>query len=352
MRAGNNPYDRKRAKSKLELIVPIIPAPVFAFLEFLYNFWAYKHFRSLVRSKKYLFIYERHYFFSIASGLIAKRFGIPLVVEINELAGFKRVRKNHLTRLAKWCERTLFRNASIISVVSTYIKDEIVRRYPEIDPNKVHVIPNGVEQSYFADEFDGGEVRRRFHIEDKIVFGFVGFFLHEKSWHKLEWFLSVFIDAVQDTENVVMMLVGEGPGRSGLEDIARSRGFLERVIFTGAVPNREVGHYLKAMDVGVIPHTNEYRSPINMFEYMALGKPVLAPDMEPVSSILAEIEGDYLFTSESEESLKKAISRMLRDRQNWGAIGERLKKITQERYTYEKHGETIINLLERYKTVR
>jgi len=129
VRAGNNPYDREKRKSRLELIVPLIPGPIFAFLEFLYNFWAYRHFNALLKEKEYLFIYERHYFFnallkekeylfiyerhyffSIAAGLAARKHRVPLVVEINELAGFKRVRKNHLTALAKWCERSLFKN--------------------------------------------------------------------------------------------------------------------------------------------------------------------------------------------------------------------------------------------------
>jgi len=346
VRAGNNPYDRKKSKSKLEVIVPMIPGPVFAFLEFLYNFWAYRNFKSLVKNKKYLFIYERHYFFSIASGLIARRFNIPLVVEINELAGFKRVRKNHLTRLAMWCERSLFKNATLISVVSKHIRDEILRRYKEVSPEKVHVIPNGVEESYFDENFNGNAIRERFGVQDKIVFGFVGFFLHEKSWHKLEWFLPVFLEATEGMDDVAIMLVGDGPGRKGLEEIAKEHNAEERVIFTGSVPNSEVGHYLKAMDIGVIPHTNEYRSPIKMFEYMALGKPILAPDAEPVVSVIGGIQRDYLFETESEDSLKKTILHILATRNKWQEIGEKLNKLTREKYTYEKHGETILNLME------
>jgi len=350
VRAGNNPYDREKRKSRLELIVPLIPGPIFAFLEFLYNFWAYRHFNALLKEKEYLFIYERHYFFSIAAGLAARKHRVPLVVEINELAGFKRVRKNHLTALAKWCERSLFKNATLISVVSKFIKDEIVKRYPEVPPEKIHVIPNGVEESYFDEHFDGGAVRSRFDIDDKVVFGFVGFFLHEKSWHKLEWFLPVFLEATRNKPEVVIMLVGDGPGRKGLEEIARESGAEERVIFTGSVPNREVGHYLSAMDVGVIPHTNEYRSPIKMFEYMALGKPILAPDVEPVSSVIGGIQGDYLFEAESDESLKKTISHLLESRDKWPSVGEELKNLIKNRYTYEKHGETILHLLEPYIT--
>jgi glycosyltransferase involved in cell wall biosynthesis len=189
-------------------------------------------------------------------------------------------------------------------------------------------------------------VREQFGLDGKTVFGFVGFFLKVKTWHALEWFLPVFIEAVRERSEVVLMLVGEGPGRTELEEIGRSMDFSDRLIFTGEVPNLEIPHYLDAMDAGVIPHTNEYRSPIKMFEYMAAGKPVLAPRQEPVESIIGDLQGRFLFETKSSESLKNTIARMLEDHRSWPAIGEKLKNLARERFTYEKHGETILRLLE------
>ncbi|MBU8921900.1 MAG: glycosyltransferase family 4 protein [Bacteroidales bacterium] len=347
VRAGDNPYDRKRRKSAVELIIPFIPGPVFAFMEYCYNFWAHRRFCAAMKHEKYDFIYERHFFFSWASGAAAKKFGVPLVVEVNEIAGFERVRGNHLSGLARRCEHSLFRNATVISVVSTFLKEKILEQYPDIDREKIHVIPNGVDEDFFANPVDGIRIRKELGIEDKIVFGFIGFFLHVKTWHALEWFLPIFIEAAKDYDKVVLLLVGDGPGRENLEEIGRSMGFEDRMIFPGAVTNNKIGDYIDAMDVGVIPHTNEYRSPIKLFEYMAYGKPILAPAQEPVESVIGSIQEMYLFETKSAESLKNTVAAMIADRQNWPEAGKRLKKLTISSFTYKKHGETILHLLKR-----
>ncbi len=344
-RAGSNPYDTKARKSILEHLVKLVPGIVFTLMEFCYNFWAIVKINSAVRHAKYRFIYERHFFFSFASGMVAGRQNIPLVLEVNELAGFERVRKNHLSWLARRCERYIFQRADIISVVSKFLKKAITEQYPAVEAEKIHVIPNGVEESFLSREFSGGKIREEYGLEGKKVFGFVGFLVPVSSWHALDWFLPLFIRSVEQYPDVFMMFVGGGPGRSRLEEIAEDMNFGQRIIFAGHVPNRDIGHYIRAMDIGVIPHTNEYRSPIKMFEYMSQAKPVLAPSQEPVQSVLGDIQNDYLFQAKSEESLEKTISLVLRDHQNWEDKGNRLREIILQRYTYERHGRTILDIM-------
>jgi glycosyltransferase involved in cell wall biosynthesis len=346
IRAGVNPYERKRIHSPLELVVPLIPGFLFAFLEYCYNLWSYRRFTALLSARRYDFIYERHFFFSSAAGRAARKFGVPLVVEVNEIAGFERVRGQHLTALARRCEHGLFRDATVVTVVSTFLRETILRQYPDLDPGKIRVIPNGVEESFFSREPGGRAVRERLGLDGKTVFGFVGFFLKVKTWHALEWFLPAFIEAVGDRPDVVLMLVGDGPGRAELEEIGRAAGFEDRLVFTGEVANAEMPDCLDAMDAGVIPHTNEYRSPIKMFEYMAAGKPILAPRQEPVESIIGGPQGRFLFETKSTESLKKTIRLMLDEREAWPGIGAALKNLARTSYTYEKHGDTILRLLE------
>jgi len=229
---------------------------------------------------------------------------------------------------------------------NTQLRAELVRRerlsaIGQLTSGLVHELANATDRA-----LEGRAVRGRFGLEGKTVFGFVGFFLKVKTWHALEWFLPSFIEAVRDRSDVVLMLVGEGPGRAELEEIGRSMGFSDRLVFTGEVPNEGIPDYLDAMDAGVIPHTNEYRSPIKMFEYMAAGKPILAPRQEPVESIIGALQGRFLFETKSAESLKNTIALMLEERGGWPAIGEKLKNLARTGYTYEKHGETILRLLE------
>ncbi len=72
---------------------------------------------------------------------------------------------------------------------------------------------------------------------------------------------------------------------------------------------------------------------------------MLAPNQEPVESIVGEVQPDYLFEAKSHTSLKKAISIVLEDRENWLEKGDQLKELAKSKYTYEKHGVTILRLL-------
>jgi glycosyltransferase involved in cell wall biosynthesis len=152
---------------------------------------------------------------------------------------------------------------------------------------------------------------------------------------------------VEKFEDAAIMFVGGGPGRENLERIARERNFSDRMIFAGHVPNREVPHYIDAMDIGVIPHSNRYRSPIKMFEYAAAGKPILAPSREPIEAVIGEIQGEYLFEPKSESSLREKITLILNDHENWAHKGELLRERIRKSYTYGKHGRKIVNIVEK-----
>jgi len=344
-RAGANPYSAGEKRSLVEKIAALVPAFLFAFLEFCYNFWALIKITGAVRKTDYEFIYERHFFFSFASGLIAKKYDIPLVLEVNELCGFERVRKNYFQSLARRCEKYIFKRADVISVVSKFLRDTILERYPEVNAEKIHVIPNGVEESFFSRKMEGERIREKFGLKGKKVFGFVGFLVPVSSWHSLDWFLPVFIESVADHTESVIMFVGGGPGRESLERIGREKDFEGRMIFAGHVPNEKIAHYIDAMDIGIIPHSNRYRSPIKMFEYAAAGKPLLAPGREPIEQVVGEIQKEYLFRPGSESSLSDTISLILNDRENWKEKGSRLRNRIRESYTYDRHGRRILEIL-------
>src|SRR5258708_29096512 len=78
------------------------------------------------------------------------------------------------------------------------------------------------------------------------------------------------------------MLVCDGPLREELEAQAATLGVCERLIRPGAVAHGEMPHYIAAMDICVVPHSNAYRSPIKLFEYMAGRRPVVAPRTHPL----------------------------------------------------------------------
>jgi glycosyltransferase involved in cell wall biosynthesis len=91
------------------------------------------------------------------------------------------------------------------------------------------------------------------------------------------------------------------------------------VLFTGFVPNRDIPKWLYASDVLVMPYTRgtqsaEFMSPMKMFEYMAAGRPIVAPRYESTCEVLEHERNALLIPECSTRQLLQAIDRALNDR--------------------------------------
>ena len=53
-------------------------------------------------------------------------------------------------------------------------------------------------------------------------------------------------------------------------------------MITGLVRHAAVGQWIRQMDIAVLPDSNDYGSPMKIFEYMAAAKAIVAPDYGPV----------------------------------------------------------------------
>ena len=184
--AGNNPFTKKKdgfKKKVLSFISRHLPQFLFECLEMAYNFSAYPRVKNAVEAKSVDLIYERYAFFMTAGAQIAKEKNIPFIVEVNEIAGPKRVRKQVFVKKAKAAERFIFMQADAIIVVSSFLKQEIVGL--GINAEKIFVIPNGADDELFdPKKYDRKKRRDQYALEDNdIVLGFIAFSIGQ-NFHK------------------------------------------------------------------------------------------------------------------------------------------------------------------------
>ena len=173
--AGQSPYKDQGRPGLLARISRGCPGWVFELLEIGYNLAAYLRNRSLVRAEAADLIYERHAFFLCSSAFL----GLPIVLEVNELVGDKRIRAQPLFAfLARWSDRVIFRKAALIVVVSPHLKRRIEQS--GIPGEKILVLPNAVNAEEFAVVASGNSVREKYALERKIVIGFIGWFVEWK----------------------------------------------------------------------------------------------------------------------------------------------------------------------------
>jgi glycosyltransferase involved in cell wall biosynthesis len=335
--AGANPFSRGRS-GWLGWVVRRVPAWIFEILELAYNVVAWWRNRALLKLQDFDFIYERHAFFLGASAWLAKGWGIPLVVEVNELVGDDRVRAQPgLAWLARRVDRLVFSRASLIVVVSPHLKRRIESM--GVAPEKVWVLPNGVDEQEYARPADGRELRHSLGLTGLTVIGFVGWFV---AWHRLDELVRVFAVLARDRPDLRLLLIGEGDLKPALQDRARELGMDGRVIFTGAVSHAQMPQFIAAMDVGVVPHSNAYRSPIKLFEYMGQGRVVAAPATEPISMVLQDGKNGLLFETGSMEGMQKALQRLVDDPALRARLGHQARVDVLARHTWKANALQVL----------
>lgn len=317
-----------------------LPQIGFEILELLYNFAGYRRIGNDLKRHDIEAIYERYAFFTWVGTHLAKRNGIPIILEVNEVSGIKRVRGQVLVRPAKNIEKKMFDAADGIVVVSDFLKKHISEEMG-IDAEKIHVIPNAVDPKKFNPDVDGEVVRKQLGLSDEIVLGFVGSFV---SWSNLDSMLRVFGEVSRNNRRGHMVLVGDGPMRETMEKTVEEEGLADQVTFTGNVKHEDVPKYVAAMDVCVIPRSNEYRSPVKLYEYMAMAKPVIAPRLEPIERVLKHGENGILFEQDDEESLKQAIMGLMETEGERAKLASAALESVVGKYTWRANAEQVISI--------
>lgn len=341
--AGANPFGEKKRRSLLGRLAAKAPGPIFELLEIAYNFASYARLHSLLTHDAYGLIYERHAFFLCATAFLARQRGIPLVVEVNELAGDERIRATPwLAPLAQWADRLTFQRASLIVVVSPHLRRRIEAL--GVPTEKILVLPNAVSEESLDLPADGSGIRTRHGCEDALVIGFVGWFV---AWHRLDILLGEFARLAAGNPQLRLLLVGAGPLSAALASQAKELGIEERVIFAGSVPHPATASYIAAMDICVVPHSNTFRSPIKLFEYMARARAVVAPRTEPIEAVVQHGHNGLLFAPGQPADLAAQLARLVADPVERQRLGEAARQSVIEHHTWRRNAAAVLSALDR-----
>ena len=124
--------------------------------------------------------------------------------------------------------------------------------------------------------------------------------------------------------------------------MAASLESAQNIIFTDSVRHEEVFTYIDLMDITVLPDTGYYMSPIKIFEYGAMGKAIIAPDVAPVRDVMVNGKDGILIKPEVKE-LTVALEDLIKDKTKRGHLAESFKKKVDEVYVWTKMAEKILN---------
>lgn len=340
--AGNAPVDKSEVKttginSVWKFISRNIPNFMFELIEILFNLTSLRALERELSKQPYDLIYERYAFYLVSGAIKAKKYGIPLVLEANEVSGIEnRARKQTFPKICAWFERFLFRRCTSIHTVSSHLKAMIIEQ--GVDANKVLVTPNAIDPEKFSGKINTEALKRELNIKDRTVIGFAGWF---DEWDRLDLLIDVFSRLQAKHQNLLLLLVGDGGVLEGVRHKIRDYGIKQDVILTGAVPRSEVHRYLSLFDIAVFTHSNDFGSPVVMFEFMGLNIPIVAPALLPITDVLKDEEHAVLFNKLDMEMLENKLSELIDDQGKQKRLADASFQLLMQKHTWEKNAEAI-----------
>jgi glycosyltransferase involved in cell wall biosynthesis len=285
------------------------------------------------------YVYERFSVFqSLGRGF--KAAGIPWVLETQGLFYFeaRHDRKSiELASLAKRLEIAAYRDCDVIVAVTDTLKDLLVSE-AGIDGDKILVVPNGVDIEKFSPRpLPPDQARPR------PVLGFVGGLLR---WQGIDHLLKA-VKAVQGkVPDFDVLVVGDGEERKNLEMLVRQLELADRVSFVGRVDGDEVPDWIQRFDLCFSGHLPSqlggmYHSPLKIYEYMSMAKPVLASDFFDARSVIAGKGTGFLFESGNLESLSGRLIEAFSDRDALRAMGEKARDEVLANHSWRSRVDTM-----------
>jgi len=290
------------------------------------------------------FIYERYSLFNFTGVMVARLCGKPLILEVNSPFALEQSRDKdiRLVRLAAWSERVICNLATQVIVVSTPLRRIMIDS--GVLPSRVTVMANGVALDRFRPQTASPELRKSLGVDQTVVIGFIGWF---RKWHGLELLLEAFHQSGLAGRGAKVMLIGDGQAMMDLREYVTTHDLLGHVIFIGPLPHAKVPPYLDMIDIAVQPAANEYCCPMKILEYMALGKPIVAPRQENIQDLLREGEEARFFKPGDAASLADALTELVKNREEAAQIGRRGREAIERRgYLWINNARRVVEMVE------
>jgi glycosyltransferase involved in cell wall biosynthesis len=296
--------------------------------------------RGAIRAFAPDFLYKRHARFDVGALLAARHAGIPSVLEVNCLFSGRHYHQYEpmtFGAVAASLERRALTIAGAVVAVSTPLAREIGAAAP------VHadVVPNGADPDRFnVGAATPGIIRARYGLGKGLIVGWAGVL---REWHGLQ----LLLDSLVRVPDVRLLLVGDGPARSSIEHRAADLGLGHRVVITGRVPHAEMPDHLAAMDIAVVARDGTgVASPMKLVEYMAMARPVVAPNLENIRDLVTHEVDGLLFADRDSAELVGALHRLAIDDDLRRRLGNNARRTVERERNWRRNAERILAIAE------
>lgn len=291
-------------------------------------------------------IYSRYSDLAFSSVLVSKFFRIPYVIEVNgliidEMKMFNRPKR--YIKFAKRSEKLNYKHAKKIVAVTPGVKEGIKELY-NIPDGMIVVIENGANTDLFT-PLDRKEVKKELNLDQNA--NYICFVGALAQWQGVEYIIKSAPLILKECPNTNFLIVGEGPMKKALVELAGETGVSDEFIFTGIVPYEEVSKYISASDICVVPKRplKSGYSPLKLYEYMACGKPVVASRVEGFT-ILEQKNAGILVEPENPENIANVIIKLLNNEKLREELGRNGREYVVKNHSWANVAKIVAEVCE------
>ncbi len=262
------------------------------------------------------------------AALIKKKFGIPYIVTAHAGDVFP-LKSTLLKRFG----RIALRNCDACTVNSLATKKAVEAVMPL---DRIHVIPMGVDLSAFSPSKKDASLRKQLGMPDQLIL-FVGRLAEKKG---LTFLLDAMPTVLKKFPKAKLLIIGDGPLKSALEQQAQQLGIHKSVIFIGKMSNDELPRYYATADLFVGPSIVTASGDteglgVVFLEALASGTAVIGSNVGGIPDIIKDGITGLLVEQKNAKALAEKIIEMLRNLKLRQTLVKNGQKHIQRNYDWE-----------------
>jgi len=315
LKKNHIPHIKAAIKTKCEFHPKLIPA-----------FFAL---RKVVKKYKVDVIHAQTRVAQVLGYFLSRSAGVPFVATCH---GFFKESRPARRVFAAWGDRTI--------AISDAVKEHLLKDFG-LKENTVHLIYTGIECEKFAPGARDGFREDGIGEKGLANHPVVGTVTRLSPVKGLKYLIFAVKDIMRRTPEVRLLFVGEGPEKASLISLVKNLGMEENVFFA---PNTaDTAKYLNIMDVFVF-YSLEEGLGLSLLEAMAAGRPCVASCVGGVPSVMEDGKNGILVPPKDQDALKKAISRLLEEKDFARELAENARNLVKRKFTLDKMVKEVIDV--------
>lgn len=286
-----------------------------------------KKIMDLNKEKKFDVLHQFHVFYLGAACICAKKMlKKPL---ITSLMGWDTYDPVH--PLSKFLNPYLSYVMNCSDVVVSPAKCTLKYVRQQMCKKKIKIIPHGVDTERFNPNIDGTIYRKKLKAKkDEIIILSVQRLAPRKA---IEYLIYAIPNVVRENSNIKFVIIGDGPEKAKLMELARKLKITNNISFLGFVDSEELPGYYSACDIFVL-HTLYEQFGIVSVEAMACGKAVISTEVGAVSEVVDNGKTGLLVECKQPRQLGDAILKLAGDENLRKKMGEEGRKKVEKEYDW------------------